>query len=531
MNVGAFVGFIGVFVLGWLSHVVYSWTGKFEIRNSSVCSSYQGNSAPKQHGEESDVVDIFYLIIKRGNAEHKKHEDPMSHIAEYISRNYFWSLPYVNRNLARKRSVGSNFETDTRIHIVSNVPSILRHGNVSGYFVHDFSDFKHRIGSITETISRGVSSLEYEVTLYRWIIYDLIAHDWNVATKNHHHNHSTMKRIYSLDLDVLLLENAASFYDRSVAALSRPSRCPLKQYNDTSLAVKKHTLTYLEEEGFNRVTLDVGYDYISYGLGAISLMSRLGLRLFAEEVVNWFNTTDPREALARTRAFYPHFSDMILLKWFESAAPERRSSVLESSVRQQVDDPFLVKAIQVLGCLPVPFYKSLTSHELPLLFRPDPYSVPLTKWNSLRVNHSIPMGLYMSPHPPQEGGMHQNLPLCLIHFQGREQKTMYYVYARAFFMLIQNLSNSTEKPFNELSFYTARQQDVEDEDIMHMGFLAHIENSRSVQFIDNHGLRHYLNGDLLYQLQQRNYATVQHLPRSLVEFFPLAPTLLNKQLQ
>jgi hypothetical protein len=165
-------------------------------------------------------------------------------------------------------------------------------------------DYRHKYIDLITTIKQSVTSFEYEITLYRWRIYADIILKWNADSSS-----VPIKRILSLDGDVLMLKNTAEWF------------------NDVLLALTKKEHHFTNNKGV--VTVDDSfYDIINISLGAIGLFSERGLLSFASYVDNWFlnatagthNTVfDTVAAAKQDKSRYgKYLSDMMLQREFIS---------------------------------------------------------------------------------------------------------------------------------------------------------------------------------------------------------------------
>lgn len=347
------------------------------------CANYSENAVIKT--SNLPHVDIFYLVI------HNKK-------LEYIYKGHFWVLPamamlYSRPLTTQHPNITNNGLRDTRVHIVTDSATILEKARSFRFEAHDIKDYLQMLPSdLPKQIHDGVTSIEYEVTLLRWLIYDLIVTKWNLeaAAKTV----LPIQRVIALDLDAMITYNAATFFHNSVDALSSSA---------TSTSPRNQNHHHSEKEsGLDSLSNGDDFEYINVALGAVSLFSSQGLNLFAKDVFHWFNDTE-EVVNKRCRSFHPHFSDMILLSGFIKSNPLRRSSCLETF-------PSIPCLVQRMGCVPMHNYKSELINPTGLRAVFKYYGKHLPNWN---FNETMQFSL----SDIEQFGLHfdaDSLPFCVM---------------------------------------------------------------------------------------------------------------------
>lgn len=305
--------------------------------NCQFCSSGPQPTIARQRNDDVHPhVDIFYLVINNPQLE-------------YISKGRFWVLPTMamvySRLIPNHKQNGVSFNVtrdsnastiidngrDTRVHIVTDHLPIIQQAQKLGLYAHDIKEYLAQLPKhIVKNVHDGTTSVEYEVTFLRWIVFNRIVQQWNGQWAPSQ-SLRPIERILVLDLDAMLTYNAASYFHFSIVALTNASLSEPTSYSPDS------------------------FDYVNVALGAISLFSVPGLANFSQEVYSFFDDADAVVVNKRCKAFHPNFSDMMFLKWFIARNPSRRSVCYEY-------DPGYQCLLARLGCVPISNYKDMLNH-------------------------------------------------------------------------------------------------------------------------------------------------------------------------
>jgi len=448
-------------------HLLHSSSRNTTIGNSHRHGRSRHKKNQHQNNENKDntvedkskfyrpIVDVFLFVVT--GSQTKQH---------YIHSGEFWVIPLLVKEMSfnpktdSTSDFGDNY--DSRIHIITDSTEVFQAGSnfSKPFYMYQLKDFDAISAPFKELYAPNhgsVNDLEYEFLCFnRWHIMKHIMIAWNKendqlnATK--HHNHSPMTRILSLDLDVLLLQNAAKFVDNTLRTLVYSS--PLDE----------------EEEGVysENPQLDVDFEVVVIGLGAINIFSQKGLIYFSDFIFSWYNRSK-LEIKASTKPYGKFFSDMMIMKEFLIATNSLKLSVLSSSTSTEYNSssrnacfeywkaseyysdwkatPENLCLFQRLQCVPMSGFREMSvkgivynyidlkrKEEITSLEHGSVFTVSElagTETNSIALHSNM-----------------EHYPYCLMHFQGREMKSFLYLYGVLMLMLVNPIEYPIEATIN-----------------------------------------------------------------------------------
>lgn len=350
------VGFSSLLLLLW---VAIGCVSMGQAENSSACPTacvpdrHTANTSFHQFAFSGSVVDIFFVISGLKNYD-------------FVDEGHFWVSLEAIRLLAARTSAGGAAEGwDTRIHILADNAKVLSSTMQLGppFYAHDMATMRNLSQPFFETYQRvhdSVNTLEYEFLCFnRWHLMQHIVSTSPFA----------MRRLLSLDLDVLLLVNASQLVDRVL-----------------------HALRYRSEEDFDVVVL---------GLGAITLFSADGLRAFSGYMSRYF--ARPVEEVAKAIKRYMHFfSDMMMMKEFlldaSASSVQRKNACFElwrasDYYTHWKPQPNNACLLEMLQCVPMNGYREMLTHDNQLSLRSGPDQQVLLQGS----RETLPYCLIVSP--------------------------------------------------------------------------------------------------------------------------------------
>lgn len=432
--------------------------------NDSCTDSYVSNSVVSNDNGYMlpPTVDVFYLFLNPG-----KH-------TPYITHGYFWILPWIAKNLAREK----DGRIDTRIHVVSNDDEIVHFAQQYGYHSYNINPYmaedNHLLSKIRKSLHGTVSPYEYEVTIYRWIVFHRVVESWNNEAKQT----EKITRILVLDGDVLLSVNAAQFYHNVLLAFTKPH-----DIHDPFIRNKNHD--------------DLGYELIGVALGVCNLFSSHGLKSFANFLHSWF-AGSTEEVVRRSKDIGGvYFSDMELYKQFIKLDNSTRNGCIMFEKETCFQKLIQCQPEYSIGA----FLKEAKTPQFYINGKP----VVNDNWQEM-LHVTTNVGSPLISFGIQSEVSQQ--PLCFLHFQGREIKNAMIVFGRAMENVINAYKRGTLKKF-EVSFATH-------------DLVVQPLHSRELFLINATDGKKYSIGtmDAFYH---RNYSVgniIPHIPRWLLHLFP-----------
>jgi hypothetical protein len=295
---------------------------------------------------------------------------------DYYTRKLFWLTPLIILSL------GNN----TRIHIFTNDDLVIQTGTEMGLFVHDsrtkFAMEHRRFHDMYKQNHFSVNNLEYEyLCFFRWHMFRIVVENMNNFVFVGE-NEPKIKRVLTIDSDVVLFQNANVFFDSLLNGLQLIS--PI--HGDV-------------------------FDVIIVAHGAVQLWTDQGLVKFSKYIIDWFNR--PRHVIfemakkhkSRTRT---HFSDMNLISYFanENASMRNACPIVAANTNKRLRDEFSQCLISHMKCIPNGNFDGNMMRD-----------------NNIKWLNGFPFG------------KDEMFPFCLIHFNGDRSKPSYPAYARYFFCL------------------------------------------------------------------------------------------------
>lgn len=293
---------------------------------------YEKSSKEKGKVIFSPTVDVFLIVTR-----------PQDY--KYIQNGNFWITPAVIKAFIKMN--------DTRIHIFSETDAILRHGNSLGfpYFMHDMRSFQFldvQFFGMYERNHHSINPMAYEyLCFYRWHLFRQAMQEWEKE-----YPASPMQRILTIDLDVLMLRNAAMFFEEVLQSLSLPRNTNYSSSFSTPLPI------------------EFSFELIVIANGAVHLWSPHGLTAYSDFIYNWYNQSS-EAVLAKTKkhAGYLfnvlHFSDMQMVKVFMDEKGETRNGCyVDASLNgiwtRTSSHQCLLDA---LGCIPMGRYDDMMKNN------------------------------------------------------------------------------------------------------------------------------------------------------------------------
>ena len=285
------------------------------------------------------TVDLFYMYSE-------------SNTLVYMRDGYYWTMPSVASKFANFNHRTNT--SDIRIHLFVDSDSMLEESKAKEYYAHDTRLFIQKYAYYKDLIRRTVTSLEYELTIFRWRMYNEVVSTWNAM----HAPSEQIERILCLDGDVLMAMSPAKFYHDVVDTF---------RYNAT---IARNNTTQSTVHGLSSNSSNSSYEtrheLINMGYGVVGLFTAHGLSAFDVYITDWYTGTD-EEVLARSlkEGGGKYWSDMMLLEAFLSR------NGTDTSIRNNCfefdrylrywegwrADPASQCLLQALQCVPMPNYK------------------------------------------------------------------------------------------------------------------------------------------------------------------------------
>ena len=347
----------------------------FFILIGKVGASCLCNESSRHMITEHPIVDVFMVVMM--NVERY----------DYYEKKLFWLTPVIIKNL------GNN----TRIHVFTNDDGIMSTGTELGFFMHDsrtkFAMEHRRFHEMYKQNHYSVNNLEYEyLCFFRWHMFRIVVENMNnfvfVGP-----GEQKIKRVLTIDSDVVLFQNVGEFFD--------------------SLA-----------NGLQLVSPTRGdvFDVIVVAHGAVQLWTEQGIIRFSKYVMDWFNRPShvifdiAKQHQSRKRT---HFSDMNLIGYFanENATLRNACPVVAANTNKRHRDEYGKCLVSHMRCIPNGNFDGNMMRD-----------------NSIRWIDGRPFG------------KDEVYPFCLIHFNGDRSKPSYPAYARYFFCQLNLLASQNSLP-------------------------------------------------------------------------------------
>lgn len=280
------------------------------------------------------TVDIFYMYSENNKLL-------------YMREGHYWTMPSVAAKFSALNPTTNR--SDVRIHVSVDSDAMLEQAQKVGYYAYDLRTFVSKHQPFKAIIQKTVTSLEYELTIFRWKVYNSIVTDWN----RQHEPEEQIKRIICADGDVLMTMSPAKFFHNVVRTflLNTTSAHDRKEHNHNLVTHYHHKE---EKEPFHQL--------INLAYGVMCLFSPRGLAAFDSFIDDWYS--GPEEDVV-TRSFRAgggkYWSDMMLLERFMFTEITERNNCFEydryvnyyEGWRAAPSNQCLLKA---LGCIPMSNY-------------------------------------------------------------------------------------------------------------------------------------------------------------------------------
>jgi hypothetical protein len=292
-----------------------------EHRNKIIKSFHNYKNNP--------IVDVFFIISK-GEEEYT-----------YIKSDEFWL------SLLLLKSYSHN--NDTRIHLVTDIQNILDNVKLIGFpfFGHDLRKYQKEndeFMTMYKPNHHSINSIEYEyLCFYRWHVFRYIVVNWSIT----HPNELPMKRIMTLDLDVIFFQNAAEFFNNVVESLTIP------------INYHKNDTNHINNNHYDN------FELIVITNGAIHLWTPHGIIAYSDFIYEWYNKSDPNlvteETMKVAGYLYKvlHFSDMQMVDAFSNSRIKNGKDKLNQCYIEGSTKGFWSRPnnhqclLDILGCVPV----------------------------------------------------------------------------------------------------------------------------------------------------------------------------------
>ena len=438
-------------------------TGSGSILNSThtILTTRRIKAFPK--------VDVFYYFLDDVDDELQKNRRQRY---SYIVKRMFWVLPLIVKRLSGTHPYG----VDTRVHIVSNSEDVVQRAFLHGYFGHRLQEYKqadkHWLQKIKASLVGTVSPYEYEITIVRWLIFSEILKSWNDS----HFESEKMTRLLFLDGDVMMMINAARFFD-------------------TALTVLTEQDVHESRPAIIRDGDDLGYELISFGEGVCNLFSPHGLHSYANFIRQWFRA-DVTEVVKESKALGGiYFSDMELQRLFTNRnATYRLNYLVEMEENSNL-------ANLLMQCIPSTSVEILHKKSNSHFYLGS--NALHGKWYEQLLGNSTESNLDIGV---RIGG--DTYPQCFIHFQGIKNKPLLYLYGRAFENLLNAVNNRTLRPFE--------MEPLQPEVIFQP------VGSRSIYYVNSTlgTKQHIASMDVFYEYNFSAQDIIFHVPVWLSDMFP-----------
>ena len=184
------------------------------------------------------IVDVFLVVAR-----------PQDY--KYISNGNFWIGPKLMKELSK--------DNDTRVHIFTDTAAIENRGKADGFYMYDmgkepFKAVHEHFFAMYEKNHHSINNVEYEyLCFFRWHLFRKLVEMWKTEA-------NPIKRVLTIDTDVVMLTNAAEFFSNAIQALQISS----------------------EDDGFDVVTISPG---------CVHLWTSTGLISYSNFIYEWYNKT------------------------------------------------------------------------------------------------------------------------------------------------------------------------------------------------------------------------------------------------
>lgn len=295
-----------------------------------ICAAVHNETRPIKKCTKAfyPVVDLFYMYSD-------------SNRLAYVRDGHYWTMPSVAMKFSEFHPITN--KSDIRIHICADSDRMLTQARSYGYYAYDLREYVRKYEHFRWLVHNTVTSTEYEVTIFRWKVYNSIVSDWNSA----HGPHDRINRILTVDGDVLLTMSPAKFYQDVVDTF---------RLNATAAAspAQTHSSHHTHHED--------SHELINIAYGVVALFSPRGLAAFDAYIDSWYTGAADDEIIAKCKQTgLRYWSDMMLLERFLGTNTTVRNNCFEydrykkyyQGWRMDSDNQCLLKALQ---CLPMSNY-------------------------------------------------------------------------------------------------------------------------------------------------------------------------------
>ena len=263
---------------------------------SFSCGDYgiDERSCSFERREEMGVVDVFFSQLKAG-------DDPWLYYGSAIEA----MVNSVELMLAESIDSGRR---SVYVHIVSDIPEVL-HLNFSNYVIDyvtlydatkpQFMNVRTGFFDVYKDRHHSQNEMGYEFTCFlRWLFYKMIAEQ---PQKGPSGSSRQMRRVISMDADVVFMHPVDMVYSRAIATLTR-GNC-----------------SHAFED----------FDVVVMGFGSVHFFSSDGLSTYAKYITALY---EQDVAIVQKRIWrdgrFRHYSDMQSMEEFVNEDRTRRSSCL-----------------------------------------------------------------------------------------------------------------------------------------------------------------------------------------------------------
>ena len=284
------------------------------------------------------TVDIFYMY-----SENNKYL--------YMREGHYWTMASVANKFSSHNPLTNR--SDVRIHIAVNSDAMLEQARKFGYHAYDLRVFSANHEQFKANIHKTVTSLEYELTIFRWKVYNSIVTDWN----KQHSPEEQIKRIICADGDVLMTMSPAKFYHDVMQTFLLNSTIPHLDHNHKPDHGNAHNVTH-----HHKKDRELDYQLINLAYGVMCLFSPRGLASFDGFIDEWYSGPE-EDVIARSNAAGggKYWSDMMLLERFMFTEITERNNCFEydryknyyEDWKKAPGSQCLLKALQ---CIPMSNY-------------------------------------------------------------------------------------------------------------------------------------------------------------------------------
>lgn len=304
----------------------------------------------------------------------------------YVKEGHYWTMASVAAKYSSYNPTTNR--SDVRIHVSVDSDAMLKHAQELGFYAYDLRVISSKYQPFKSLIHKTVTSLEYELTIFRWKVYNSIVTEWNQK----HKPEDQIKRILCADGDVLMTMSPAKFYHDVMHTFLLNSTNP--------------TL----HDPHDKREKELGYQLINLAYGVMCLFTPRGLTNFDGFIDQWYSGSE-EEILARSNGAGggKYLSDMMLLERFMFTEVTERNNCFEydryvnyyEGWRAVPNNQCLLQALQ---CIPMSNYLSL-GIRWGLYFAVNGQRTKLTKHNQNLLINKDSLSIY---------GAKEKYPYCFM---------------------------------------------------------------------------------------------------------------------